>query len=558
MPAKEELTQVEKDKLHFGFDFDFREIAKRPADSFTPNELAMFKWTGIYQQLQKGFFMIRLRMPGGLFTSKQLVRAAEIAEQFAQDELCITTRQCLQYHWVRREDLYKVIEGMKEVGILTKNACGDVTRNVVSCPLMGVCPHEEADTFKMLRAIADHPELLDEQRNLSRKHKISVAGCGRACAQTLMNCQGWYPVTKHGIVGWKFHAGGGLGSKPYLAKAIFEWVPAELVVDVARASTEVYRRLGNRRVRALARLKIVVDNLGAQGYAEKVLEVLRERKVAGIEKIVVGDHKADVGESFLAGQPVIEQKTKGLFVVRAIIRRSEMSGQEARRFAEWAEKFGDGTLVFTHRQNLLFRSVPEAKVKELSALLRKEGYITDGFEHVPDIVACVGTTVCNLAVADTPNTYKRMMKELAEDAAWWRLVGPVRINMNGCPNSCAQHAIADIGLRGLRKRTERGSEEGYSIFIGGSLAGAGRVAEPVCDVTAPYVVPLLRRILDIYLKERRGGETFGAFARRITAEGMKALLGEIPFGSDPVGERNQSYDVLYKESLDVAQKKDLP
>lgn len=559
MPAKEELTQVEKDKLHFGFDFDFREIARRPAESFTPGELAMFKWTGIYQQLQKGFFMIRLRMPGGLFTSKQLVRAAEVAEKYAQNELCITTRQCLQYHWVRREDLYKVIEEMKDVGILTRNACGDVTRNVVSCPLIGVCPHEEADTFKMLRAIADHPELLDEQRNLSRKHKISVAGCGRSCAQTLMNCQGWYPVIRDGKTGWKFHAGGGLGSKPYLAKAIFEWVPEELVVEVARASTEVFRRLGNRRVRALARLKIVVDTLGAQGYAEKVLEVLTERKVAGLEGIVVGDHKVDVGESFLAGQPVIEQKTKGLFAVRAIIRRSELSGQEARRFAKWAEDYGDGTLAFTNRQNLLFRSVPEARVKALSALLQKEGYITEGFEHVPDIVACVGTTVCNLAVADTPNTYKRMMTELARDEAWWRSVGPVRINMNGCPNSCAQHAIADIGLRGLRKRTENGSEEGYSIFIGGSLAGAGHVAEPVCDVTAPYVVALLRKILDIYLKERRSAaEHFGAFARRVTGAGMKVLLGEFKPDTDPVGERNQSYDALYKESLNATPKKDLP
>jgi sulfite reductase beta subunit-like hemoprotein len=124
-----------------------------------------------------------------------------------------------------------------------------------------------------------------------------------------MNCQGWYPVKRTGS-SVEIPRGRGLGTKPYLAKAIFEWVPEERVVDVARASTEVFRRLGNRRVRALARLKIVVDNLGAQGYAEKVLEVLKERKVPGIEKIVVGDHKVDVGESFLAGQPVIEQKTK--------------------------------------------------------------------------------------------------------------------------------------------------------------------------------------------------------------------------------------------------------
>jgi sulfite reductase beta subunit-like hemoprotein len=359
------------------------------------------------------------------------------------------------------------------------------------------------------------------------------------------------------VLGWKFYAGGGLGSKPYLAKAIFDWVPEALVVDVARASTEVFRRLGNRRVRALARLKIVVDHLGAQGYAEKVLEVLRERKVLGIEKIVVGEHKADVGESFLAGQSVIEQKTKGLFVVRAIIKRSELTGEEARRFAKWADEYGDGTLVFTHRQNLLFRSVPENKVKALLAILKKEGYATEGFEHVPDMVACVGTTVCNLAVADTPATYKRMMTELTQDEAWWREVGPVRINMNGCPNSCGHHAISDIGLRGLRKRTERGSEEGYSVFIGGSLAGAGHVAEPVCDVTAPFVVPLIKKILNVYLKERRSAkESFGAFARRITGAGMKTSLGEMKPDTDPLNERNQSLDFLFKDSLDPNRKEE--
>ncbi len=551
MKAKEDLTQVEKDKIEIGFDADFKEIAKRSLESIPPNEVALWKWAGVYQQLQKGFFMIRLRIPGGLMTSEQLERAADLSSELAQDQLCITTRQCLQFHWIRKEDIHKILEGMKEVGILTKNACGDVTRNVVTCPLPGVCPHEEGDTLNMLQLIADDPEMLDQQRNLPRKHKISVAGCGRACGQTLMNCQGWHPIHREGRTGWRFYAGGGLGAKPYLGKLIFDWVPEDLVVDVARAVTEVFRRLGNRKVRALARLKIVVDRLGVKGFAQEVLQELSDRKVSGIAGIVVAESSAEIEESFLQGQAVIPQRQTGLYAVRAMIQRSELTSQEARRFAQWAQGYGDGTVVFTHRQNLVFRSVAFNKTEELLGLLKNAGYRIEGFEHLPDMVACVGTTVCNLAVSDTPNTYRSMMEKLTSDADWWKNIGPLRINMNGCPNSCGQHAVADIGLRGLRKRTEQGSEEGYSIFVGGSLSGAGHLGEYVCDATASQVIATVKKILTVYLQKRLSPEEyFGVFSRRVTGAGMKDMLGSREVESDFVQERNQKYQAVFQATID--------
>lgn len=557
MPAKPDLTPIERDKLTIDPDFDFKnDIAARPFEDLRTNEIGMFKWTGIYHQLQKGFFMMRLRIPGGLVTAEQMDRIADIAERYAQNQICITTRMTIQFHWLRKEDLYKVLEELAAVGLDSKNACGDVTRNIVTCPLQGVCPHEVTDVREMILAIANDPEIRDEQRNLPRKHKMSVNGCGRACGQTLMNCQSWHPVKRlksNGTeeVGWAYYAGGGLGARPHMARFIFSWVPEELVLHVTRAATEVYRRLGNRRVRAFARLKFVVDELGPRGFGEAILDVLRERGIEGIERIEFADRPPDIGEMFTDGQDVIPQRQPGFNTVRVMILRSEMTAQDARRFADWSRRYGNGTLMLTARQNIQIRFVPDNRVEPLLAEIRQAGFVTEGHERLPDMVACVGTTQCNLAVSDTPNTYRRLYEELAGDKEFWQKVGPLRIHMNGCPNSCAQHWIADIGLRGMRKETEQGSEEGFTIAIGGGLSGPGYIAQPVCDVPATAVVPTIRRMLEIYLERRESShETFGAFARRVGAAQMAEWLGVPPAPPEPINERNQRLQRVFDETLE--------
>ncbi len=309
MSAKPELTQVERDKLTINPDFDFKnDIAQRSLDDIPPNELAMFKWSGIYQQLQRGFFMMRLRIPGGLVNADQLDKIADIADAFAQGQICITTRMTVQFHWLRKDDLWKIHEEVAKVALDSKNACGDVTRNVVTCPLQGVCPHEIGDVRETIMTIAEDRELKDEQRNFPRKHKISINGCGRACGQTLMNDQSWHPVKRGGETGWRYYAGGGLGARPFMAKLIFDWVPADLVLKVTQAAAEVYRRHGNRRVRAFARLKFIVDQLGVQNFTDAVLGVLRERNVGGIERIERATGLANIERIFLDGQSVIPQR----------------------------------------------------------------------------------------------------------------------------------------------------------------------------------------------------------------------------------------------------------
>ena len=526
MTAKPELTQVERDKLEIDPNFDFREIATRPFEKITPNELAMFKWSGVYHQLQPSFFMIRVVTPGGLMTTTQFNRAVDLAEKYAQNELCITTRQTLQFHWIRKEDIYKIIEGMAEVGITTKNGCGDVPRNIIGSSLAGVSRDLVGDSQKIIDSFANDDEI-QNQRNLPRKHKISVAFANEAGAQTLMNCQGWVPVERNGAVGWKFHAGGGLGARPYLAKVIFDWVPEELVLDVARATVEAFRRHGDRRTRAQARLKVVVDKMGADKFADVLFNIMKEKGVEGLEQIEkAASPVPNIGKMFLNGQEVIPQRQDGLSVVRVIIPRSELKTSDSRKISKLADELGGGKIMFTNRQNIELHDVPNQNVDKLLDALHAAGFRTDGHEHLPDIVACVGTTMCKMAVADSPDAYHRLYAALANDETYWKAIGPLRINITGCPNNCAHAWIADIGLRGKRIRNpEGGSTEAYTVFVGGKLSEAGRIAEELCDATNEDVVAVIRKILDTYLEHRTAPEEpFIEFCERIGTEQFKEQL----------------------------------
>ncbi|HEY5961775.1 MAG TPA: nitrite/sulfite reductase, partial [Polyangiaceae bacterium] len=427
----------------------------------------------------------------------------------------------------------------------SKNACGDVTRNVVTCPLQGVCPHEIGDVRETLLQLANDPEIRDVQRNLPRKHKISVAGCGRGCGQTLMNCQGFHPVERVNQAGntergFRLYVGGGLGAKPHIASRIFDWVPDALVVDVSRAVVEFYRREGNRRDRSLARLKIVVRRLGARRFAEGVLNVLKERDVQGTDAVQIAEtSEPEILPSFLDGQGVVAQRQAGYSTVRVVVPRGELTTGDTRCFAEWARRYGDATLLLTARQNVHFRFVPNQQVPEFISEIKAHGWAVEGFEHAPDIVACVGTTVCNLAVSDTPSSFRQLYRALSEDPEYWRRIGPLRIHLNGCPNSCAQHWIADIGLRGMRRTDERGSEEGFTVCVGGSLEGQGAIAKPVCDVPTSRVVTVVKKLLDCYLTQRLNpSESFAAFVRRVGVEQCARLVGEVPAPAEALNVRN--------------------
>ncbi|PIW18843.1 MAG: hypothetical protein COW34_04160, partial [Armatimonadetes bacterium CG17_big_fil_post_rev_8_21_14_2_50_66_6] len=247
------------------------------------------------------------------------------------------------------------------------------------------------------------------------------------------------------------------------------------------------------------------------------------------------------------------QRQPGFNIIRIMILRSELRTADSKRLAGWARAYGNGQLMLTNRQNVELRFVPDDRVEPLLTEIRNAGYPVDGFERFPDMVACVGSTLCNPSVSDTPNMYWRLWQDASNDRRFWQQVGPLRINLTGCPNSCAQHWIADIGLRGARLRRDAGSQDGFAIHVGGDLSGQGHVGEFVAQVGADQAVAVIRRLLTHYVTNRIGSEeTFGQFARRLGGKRLAQLLGSVPTAETPDNVRNLLMQPVFDQVLSEA------
>ncbi|MEI6222097.1 MAG: nitrite/sulfite reductase [bacterium] len=497
------LSGEEKIKLA-GFDFDWKELAKLDDKELTGFHKTLFKWTGIYFQLQKGFHMMRVRAPGGMLSAKHCLVLAELADRYAQGDVCITTRQCIQLHWLKLEDLQHVLAALQQSGLSTKNAAGDVTRNICACPWSGVCKLEKSSARDALNKL-ESTFLKDEAiRNLPRKYKINISGCEVACAQPYMNDQGWVGTERDGKAGFKLYSGGGLGARPFLAKLVLDFVPQELVVQTSRACIRLFQDWGNRKNRSLARSKYVLYEFGVKKYQTMLMEYIAKEGVSEkqLKTIVVADEQplSSVPFPFDRTQGVIEQKQPGKVLLQILVRRGDIKAFQLKALADLSLQYGDGNVYFTHRQNAELHSLSESDVEKVKEEVHRIGLATEGFMHLADAVSCVGTTYCNYAVSNTPLLYNEIIERLSGNPLYLKTFRRLLININGCPNSCGQHKIADIGLRGMRLPTPDGSVEAFEVSLGGDIfQGTPRLNEPVATVPASKTVDAVEKIVDAFV-----------------------------------------------------------
>jgi len=495
-----------------GLDLDWAALGAAGDDAFSRRHALLSKWAGVYKQLQPGFFMMRTRVPGGRLSSAQARLMAALAARYALGQICITTRQCLQFHWVKLADIAGIMAELARHGLTGKNACGDVTRNICCCPWSGVCPAEQADARSAAEALEHAILQRDDLRNLPRKFKINFSGCLTACGQPFTNDLGWVGIQRNGSPGFMLFCAGGLGARPFLATRVLDFVPPHLVVPVAQAAITLFRDWGNRRNRAYARSKYVMHAFGLARYQELLREYLAAAGLvpSDIAQIIFSDDGTlpSVPYSFDRASAVIPQKQPGKVLVQILVWRGELTAEQLESAAHLADQYGDGHVYFTHRQNMELHGVDAARADELLGRLRAHGFQTEGFMGVPDAVACVGTTLCNLAVSNTPNLYRLIRDRIAAHPDPRVRSCRILININGCPNSCGQHKIADIGLRGMRLPANGGSTEAFELSLGGSIyQGVPALNEPVCCIPAAETPRAVEWLIETFVSERADEHT---------------------------------------------------
>jgi ferredoxin-nitrite reductase len=506
-----------------GLKIDFDEIARR--GSMSKEEKNIAKWYGVYGSKHPGNHMARVVIPGGVITSTQARNIAEVAEKYGQGRLNITTRQAIQFHWLKVGALADMMRDLAQEGSTTKHGCGDVTRNIAACPLAESCKYARFDVRSYALKTAKYLGDAHDLENLPRKFKITYSGCGAGCAQPFMNCLGAIAVVKDGPdgslqKGFRVIIGGGMGWKAFVGQELFSFVPAERMVQVSRSIALLFRDHGDRYNRAKSRLKWVVHRKGIEKCREIVLEFLREEGVD--TQGILTEPIQETGKPF-PHRPLTEEDplgTDGKVTVRAMIPMGELSFTDFAQLADLADEFGNQRVYTTNRQNIELMGIEPEKVEAVKQRIREIGFETEGFYGLKDIVPCVGLTYCPKAVATTRNLYA-LLQPLVRKEKYKDIQKRGLINITGCPNSCSPYRIVDIGFRGMRIREELGSVEGFEMLIGGDEEDHGK---KIGEFKTADCAEVVETVLDKFLEVGQGDETLTQCVNRLGLETFQEAI----------------------------------
>jgi sulfite reductase (ferredoxin) len=488
--------------------------------------------------------MQRIKIPFGGLSPEQLLVLADLAEEYSDAILHVTTRQDFQLHYVHIEDTPDLMRRLAAVDITTREACGNSIRNVTACPRAGVCNSEAFDVSPyagaLMRFLLGHPDVQD----FGRKFKPAFSGCQHeGCGLAQMHDAGYVAKIVDGRRGFKFVVGGGLGPVPRQAKTLFEFIPEEELLPQTQAVCRVFARLGEKKNRGRARIKFLIAKLGIDEF-RKLVEAEREelphddrwtaflndmpvtrgdalREPAALEP---GD-RADDFEEWL-GTNVYRQRQEGYSLVSVHLPLGDITSEQARALVDITRRYVGDNLRTTVEQNLVLRFVSDADLPELHRALVAAGLGAPGASSVADVTSCPGTDTCKLGIAASRGLAGELRRRLtAKSSSLPDAVKELRIKASGCFNSCGQHHIADIGFYGNSRKVEKRTVPHFQVILGGQWTeNAGSYGLAVGSVPSKAAPEVVTALTEAYAKGREGEESFQAWIARLGKREVRAII----------------------------------
>lgn len=531
-----------------GLRVDLERLAAEGDGWLTPEDRYALKTHGVCTQLQDGVFMARVRVPGGVAPTEQLRGLGRLAARHAADWLHLTTRQNVELHWVEARHVPLLLADLARIGLSTRSACGHTLRNVMCSEDAGVGLDEPFDCLPDARLVSDAVVARSAELNCQLPSRLNIAlgGSPRCREDALVNDLGLVSKVVDGVPGYELWVGGSLGKAPSLAVLLHPFVPRIDALPAVEALIDVFVAHGRFEEPAKARLKVLVQDLGADRFRslwQAAFDEARRRPHPAppeVEVLDEADRAAVLTEvppgGWTAG--VRPQRTPGLASVTIDLPLGDTCAAELDLVCDLADRHADGHVTLTRDQNLTFRNVPLAAVATIRAALAERGVHLLGEGRTAQIRACTGASVCALGITDSPGAGRA----LAGNAALSRNAA-LRVFVSGCPNSCAQHQIGDIGLAGSKVRVGGRTVDGYQVYLGADLARR-EVGEVVGRVAATDLDAAVTAVVGTWEALRHPGEGLGAFARRLGLDALSAQVqaalghrwapGPEPFDEVPV------------------------
>lgn len=496
---------------------------------------------GIYGQRQNDVQMIRTKLPFGRVTSDQLECMADFAENYSNGILHITTRQDVQFHFVKLQDVAQGLTDLAAYDITTREACGNTVRNVTACHKSGTCKEELFDVTPYASAISKYLLRQSLTQNLPRKFKISLGGC-QGCGLGPIHDIGLNARIEQGRRGFRVLIGGGLGSSPHEAKLLSEFVLAEDLLRTCEAIVRVFDQFGDKRNRNKARFKFVVKKYGIEKIREMVatdFKALADKKFPAIspekERIPeIPDFKpntefdADPEFHNWKTRNSEEQRHPGFYNVQIKLQLGDITSAQARAVSRAASQFAGGLTVTTVHQNLMIPWVKETAFGNIYGELKKIGLHKAGTEELKDMTCCPGSETCNLGITHSRGMINQLTEDIENETTDSTALDGLTIKASGCPNSCGQHHIASIGFSGSAKKVNGVLTPHYEVMMGGRISEEGvTYGVHVIKIPAKNVPNAVRRSVDNYKKEKQGNESFVEFFDRKGKEYFADLLADL-------------------------------
>jgi sulfite reductase (ferredoxin) len=522
---------VEKDIIDLGERIAAFKEGKLSDDKFRAIRLAR----GVYGQRQQGVQMIRIKLPFGKVTTKQLRRISDVSDEYSTGKLHITTRQDIQIHYVSLDRTPALWEELEKDDITLREACGNTVRNVTASPTAGIDPNEPFDVAPYADLVFRYFLRKPFGQELGRKIKIAFSNTLLDDAYAFIHDFGFIPKIENDQIGFKVLVAGGLGAQPILAKTAFEFLPAEEIIPFIEASIRVFDRYGERNSRNKARLKYLIAKIGFEEF-QSLVEIERkavqynsevdfrvveqQNEFPTVQEPISKDAFLETIENSKFKEWVItntfEQKQAGYFGVYLKVLLGNFTTDQARKLADIVDKYAGEDVRFTIDQSILLKFVLPENLILLYEELKAIGLAASGYNSAVDVTACPGTDTCNLGISNSTDVAAVIEDALRDEFPELIYNKEIKIKISGCINSCGQHGLAHIGLHGSSIKVEKNTAPALQILLGGGRLGngEGRIADKVIKLPSKRIIQALKRLFSNYFEFKTEEETFNEYYDR--------------------------------------------
>ncbi|MEX0763914.1 MAG: nitrite/sulfite reductase [Nitrosopumilaceae archaeon] len=487
-------------------------------------------------RMTDNYSMVRIKIPAGEIYPDQLDKIAQLSEAYSIGSAHVSTRQNIQLHWVILEDVSEIIRGLAEVGLTSREACGNTVRNVMCSPLAGVCPDEIFDPTPFALAVAKFLLRNPLNQALPRKFKINFTCCEKHGMARIADI-GLIPqkVEKDGKIqqGFKIFLGGGLGAQSFVAHQLEEFTPEEDLVYTTIAVLRIFDRMGNRENMARNRMRYLVNEMGWEKFQTLVLKeraIVRatqsvivkleiDKVPEALNKITISSETPSLPSGFArwAKSNTVKQKQNGYSTVFLTLESGDVTANQLRAIAQIAREFSaEGRVRNGFTQDIVFRWVRDDNLPGFYSKLLEVGLANPGALTMASVVGCSGTTSCNLAITNS----HRLAKEIQRKFLELKLdtdedLRDSSIKISGCPNSCGQHEIATIGFYGGGGRMGKNMYPLYLMSLGGRADEQAMLGLMCMKIPAKRIITVILKVIEIFKSEKKAGETLNSWVHRV-------------------------------------------